>query len=190
MHRPIRHVLPVLVLALLGGCALPRTAAGPVAGSAPASSAVSTSASTSIFAGIDDVDVLVATDLPDAYAAPHGLRSLSVRDRIRARLVAAGIPLRPDSVAFDHTRPSLMLDISALSIGPDEFAVWSRVTLSETVRLRRRELPRMVSTWASRGKVVIRGDDTAPLWREVDRLTDQFIAEFRAANRTPGTEPV
>lgn len=193
MHRPIRPVLPVLVLALLGGCALPHPAPGPASGSAPESSTVaasSASASSSIFAGIDDVDVLVFTDIPDDYAAPRGLRSLAVRERVLARLAAAGIPLRPESEELDMSRPNFRMDIESLQFAPNEHAVWIEVSLGETTRVRRRpELPLMITTWMRDTKMVVRGDDTAPLWREIDRMTDAFIHEYQEANGKLGTDP-
>ena len=174
MRRSVRRAPALLLLALLGGCAPPR----PTATAAPATNPES------VFYGISGVDVLVFTALPDPYAEPRGLRAPAVRQRVLARLAAAGIPLRADAEPFDMNQPNFRLDVESLQFAPDEHAVWLRVSLGETTRLRRRpERPLMITTWA-RAMPSIRSTPTSNCRVSTETISSEWIssaAKIRSA---------
>lgn len=175
MTRPVlRPLVSLLVLTLLGAC----VRGDPTFDPSPAT--------VTRFAGLAGVDVLVMTDLPDAFAAPRELRSLEVRDRVISRLEQAGVPVRREE-SLDGGGGSLQVELASFPLSADDHAVWVRVSLAELVAPRRgSNLPLLVSTWTRSGKARVQGSDTAALWREIDRLAAEFARDYRAAN--PYTE--
>ena len=169
--RAVRHpLLSLLLLALLGGCAGLR----------------SSRAGESRFASLPGVGVFVNSQFADAYAAPRELRPPQLHARLVARLEEARVPVirrAGGQEGYAGVDGSYQLELVPFELGPDDHAVWVRVSLGELVRPRRGStLPLLVSTWTRTGTVRLRGGDTAPLWREIDRLTREFAREYRAAN--------
>jgi hypothetical protein len=138
------------------------------------------------FAGLEGVEVVIASGLPDSVAAPRSLRPPQLRERLMARMERARVPVIRETRDNTTGRTNLQLELDAMPVGPDDYAVWVRVSLAELIRFDRRSpQPLMVSTWVRSGNARVRGNDTAALWREIERLSGEFAAAYHAANPTP-----
>ncbi|HET7230923.1 MAG TPA: hypothetical protein VFJ16_13015 [Longimicrobium sp.] len=167
MPNAVRTFPALLLLAAISatGCAHPRVQTGPR------------------FAGLNGVEVRVLSDLPDSVAAPRTLRPPQLRQGVIERMERVRVPVIRDDRPLDSGKAGLELELASMAVGPGDYAVWVRVSLAELTRFDRGSSdPLMVSTWSRSGTARIRGNDTTPLWRQIDLLTREFAEAYHEAN--------